>query len=145
MAQATITVRGNLGATPDFLPAKAADDGTVLQARLSAVVYESRRVRTPDGRWEDDPRGPVKAKIQLFGRNAEIVHRLGMQQGDPVIAGGTLTDPAAFVSPRDGEMDARTVINAAWLVFDSIRVEQRRTRDDSTDSGQSAAGPSMDA
>ena len=103
----------------------------------------SRRVRTPDGRWEDDPRGPVKAKIQLFGRNAEIVHRLGMQQGDPVIAGGTLADPAAFVSPRDGEMDARTVINAAWLVFDSIRVEQRRARDDSTDSGQSAAGPSM--
>ena len=68
-----------------------------------------------------------------------------MQQGDPVIAGGTLADPAAFVSPRDGEMDARTVINAVWLVFDSIRVEQRRTRDDSTDSSQSAAGPSMDA
>ena len=145
MAQATITVRGNLGATPDFLPAKTADDGTVLQARLSAVVYESRRVRTPERRWEDDPRGPVKTKVQLFGRNAEIVHRLGMQQGDPVIAGGTLTDPAAFVSPRDGEMDARTVINAAWLVFDSIRVEQRRIRDDSADSSQSAAGPSMDA
>ena len=144
MAQATITVRGNLGATPDFLPAKTADDGTVLQARLSAVVYESRRVRTPEGRWEDDPRGPVKTKVQLFGRNAEIVHRLGMQQGDPVIAGGTLGDPAAFVSPRDGEMDARTVINASWLVLDSIRVEQRHMRDDGNNSHSDTTGSGTD-
>lgn len=144
MAQATITVRGNLGATPDFFPAKTADDGTVLQARLSAVVYESRRVRTPEGRWEDDPRGPVKTKVQLFGRNAEIVHRLGMQQGDPVIAGGTLGDPTAFVSPRDGEMDARTVINASWLVFDSIRVEQRHMRDDGNNSHSDTTGSGTD-
>ena len=144
MAQSTIIVRGNLGATPDFLPAKTADDGTVLQARLSAVVYESRRVRTPEGRWEDDPRGPVKTKVQLFGRNAEIVHRLGMQQGDPVIAGGTLGDPAAFVRPRHGHLDARTVINASWLVFDSIRVEQRHMRDDGNNSHSDTTGSGTD-
>ncbi|OZG59885.1 hypothetical protein BLEM_2060 [Bifidobacterium lemurum] len=136
MAQTMITVRGNLGANPDFLPAKTAEDGTLMQAKLSATVYENRRVRLADGTWQDDPRGPLKTTIQLFGRTAETAHRLDMRQGDPVVAGGSLAEPAAFVSPKDGELAARTVITASWLSFDSIRLQQRKDNE-----GQRAVQP----
>lgn len=60
MPQTMLTVRGNLGANPDYLPEKTMEDGAILPSKLQAVVYENRRVRTADGGWTDDPRGPVK-------------------------------------------------------------------------------------
>ena len=129
MPQTMLTVRGNLGANPDYLPEKTMEDGVILPAKLQAVVYENRRVRTADGGWADDPRGPVKTTVQLFGNAADTVRRIDMRQGDPVIAGGNLADSAAFTSSRDGQPDARNVINAQWLVYDSILYQRRKERE----------------
>ena len=85
MPQTMLTVRGNLGANPDYLPEKTMEDGAILPSKLQAVVYENRRVRTADGGWTDDPRGPVKTTVQLFGNAADTVRRIDMRQGDPVI------------------------------------------------------------
>ena len=49
MPQTMLTVRGNLGANPDYLPEKTMEDGAILPSKLQAVVYENRRVRTADG------------------------------------------------------------------------------------------------
>ena len=38
MPQTMLTVRGNLGANPDYLPEKTTDDGTILPSKLQAVV-----------------------------------------------------------------------------------------------------------
>ena len=111
MPQTMLTVRGNLGANPDYLPEKTMEDGAILPSKLQAVVYENRRVRTADGGWTDDPRGPVKTR-----------------QGDPVIAGGSIAEPAAYASSKDGQPDARNVINAQWLVYDSILYQRRKER-----------------
>ena len=117
MPQTMLTVRGNLGANPDYLPEKTMEDGAILPSKLQAVVYENRRVRTADGGWTDDPRGPVKTTVQLFGNAADTVRRIDMRQGDPVIAGGSIAEP-----------DARNVINAQWLVYDSILYQRRKER-----------------
>lgn len=85
MPQTMLTVRGNLGANPDYLPEKTMEDGAILPSKLQAVVYENRRVRTADGGWTDDPRGPVKTTVQLFGNAADTVRRIDMRQGDPVL------------------------------------------------------------
>lgn len=114
MPQTMLTVRGNLGANPDYLPEKTMEDGAILPSKLQAVVYENRRVRTADGGWTDDPRGPVKTTVQLFGNAADTVRRIDMRQGDPVIAGGSIAEPAAYASSKDGQPDARNVINAQW-------------------------------
>ena len=87
MPQTMLTVRGNLGANPDYLPEKTMEDGAILPSKLQAVVYENRRVRTADGGWTDNPRGPVKTTVQLFGNAADTVRRIDMRQGAPVIAG----------------------------------------------------------
>ena len=92
------------------------------------MVYENRRVRTADGGWTDDPRGPVKTTVQLFGNAADTVRRIDMRQGDPVIAGGSIAEPAAYASSKDGQPDARNVINAQWLVYDSILYQRRKER-----------------
>lgn len=141
MPQAMLTVRGYLGANPDYLPEKTTDDGVMLPSKLQAVVYENRRVRTVDGSWADDPRGPVKTTVQLFGRAADTVHRIDMRQGDPVIAGGTLGEPSAFVSPKDGEMAGRNVINAQFLVFDSIIYQRRKDKVVQSRPSQPSMGP----
>ena len=44
MPQTMLTVRGNLGANPDYLPEKTMEDGAILPSKLQAVVYENRRV-----------------------------------------------------------------------------------------------------
>ena len=77
MPQTMLTVRGNLGANPDYLPEKTMEDGAILPSKLQAVVYENRRVRTADGGWTDNPRGPVKTTVQLFGNAADTVRRIG--------------------------------------------------------------------
>lgn len=128
MPQTMLTVRGNLGANPDYLPEKTMEDGAILPSKLQAVVYENRRVRTADGGWTDNPRGPVKATVQLFGNAADTVRRIDMRQGDPVIAGGSIAEPAAYASSKDGQPDARNVINAQWLVYDSILYQRRKER-----------------
>lgn len=128
MPQTMLTVRGNLGANPDYLPEKTMEDGAILPSKLQAVVYENRRVRTADGGWTDDPRGPVKTTVQLFGNAADTVRRIDMRQGDPVIAGGSIAEPAAYASSKDGQPDARNVINAQWLVYDSILYQRRKER-----------------
>lgn len=79
MPQTMLTVRGNLGANPDYLPEKTMEDGAILPSKLQAVVYENRRVRTADGGWTDDPRGPVKTTVQLFGNAADTVRRIDMR------------------------------------------------------------------
>lgn len=107
MPQTMLTVRGNLGANPDYLPEKTMEDGAILPSKLQAVVYENRRVRTADGGWTDDPRGPVKTTVQLFGNAADTVRRIDMRQGDPVIAGGSIAEPAAYASSKDGQPDAQ--------------------------------------
>ncbi|WP_241736879.1 hypothetical protein [Bifidobacterium dentium] len=145
MPQTMLTVRGNLGANPDYLPEKTTEDGATLPAKLHAVVYENRRVRGADGTWADDPRGPVKTTVQLFGNAADIVHRIDMRQGDPVIAGGGLADPAAFASPRDGQPDARNVINAQWLVYDTILYQRRKERAARRSADDAAPRPAEDA
>ena len=119
MPQTMLTVRGNLGANPDYLPEKTMEDGAILPSKLQAVVYENRRVRTADGGWTDDPRGPVKTTVQLFGNAADTVR---------LIAGGSLAEPAAYASSKDGQPDARNVINAQWLVYDSILYQRRKER-----------------
>lgn len=128
MPQTMLTVRGNLGANPDYLPEKTMEDGAILPSKLQAVVYENRRVRTADGGWTDDPRGPVKTTVQLFDNAADTVRRIDMRQGDPVIAGGSIAEPAAYASSKDGQPDARNVINAQWLVYDSILYQRRKER-----------------
>lgn len=100
MPQTMLTVRGNLGANPDYLPEKTMEDGAILPSKLQAVVYENRRVRTADGGWTDDPRGPVKTTVQLFGNAADTVRRIDMRQGDPVIAGGSIAEPPPTPAPR---------------------------------------------
>ena len=114
MPQTMLTVRGNLGANPDYLPEKTMEDGAILPSKLQAVVYENRRVRTADGGWTDDPRGPVKTTVQLFGNAADTVRRID--------------EPAAYASSKDGQPDARNVINAQWLVYDSILYQRRKER-----------------
>ena len=37
MPQTMLTVRGNLGANPDYLPEKTMEDGVILPAKLQAV------------------------------------------------------------------------------------------------------------
>lgn len=128
MPQTMLTVRGNLGANPDYLPEKTMEDGAILPSKLQAVVYENRRVRTADGGWTDNPRGPVKTTVQLFGNAADTVRRIDMRQGDPVIAGGSIAEPAAYASSKDGQPDARNVINAQWLVYGSILYQRRKER-----------------
>lgn len=103
-------------------------EAAILPSKLQAVVYENRRVRTADGGWTDDPRGPVKTTVQLFGNAADTVRRIDMRQGDPVIAGGSIAEPAAYASSKDGQPDARNVINAQWLVYDSILYQRRKER-----------------
>ena len=129
MVQALITARGYLAANPDYLPAKTAEDGSVMPPKLAATIYEQRSIRQADGAWIDDPRGPLKITAQLFGRTAETARRLEMRQGDPVIVAGNLADPDAFVSAKDGEPTARTVINARFICFDSIRLQNKRDRE----------------
>ena len=41
MPQTMLTVRGNLGANPDYLPEKTMEDGAILPSKLQAVVYEN--------------------------------------------------------------------------------------------------------
>lgn len=60
MPQTMLTVRGNLGANPDYLPEKTMEDGAILPSKLQAVVYENRRVRTADGGWTDDRADPSR-------------------------------------------------------------------------------------
>ena len=119
MPQTMLTVRGNLGANPDYLPEKTMEDGAILPSKLQAVVYENRRVRTADGGWTDDPRGPVKTTVQLFGNAADTVRRIDMRQGDPVIAGGSIAAAGRLRQPprATASLDARNVINAQWLVL----------------------------
>lgn len=66
--------------------------------------------------------------MQLFGNAADTVRRIDMRQGDPVIAGGSIAEPAAYASSKDGQPDARNVINAQWLVYDSILYQRRKER-----------------
>lgn len=128
MPQAMVVVRGNLGGNPDFLPAKVNDDGEGLPASLRMTVYEDRR-RLPagDGEWSEDPRGPVRVTVRLSGRGAELVHRIDLRQGDPVLAVGRLDDPDAFAT-RDGLPAARLVLRASVVTLDSMRLRQREER-----------------
>ncbi len=100
MPQTMLTVRGNLGANPDYLPEKTMEDGAILPSKLQAVVYENRRVRTADGGWTDDPRGPVKTTVQLFGNAADTVRRIDMRQGDPSSPAAASPSPPPTPAPR---------------------------------------------
>ena len=42
--------------------------------------------------------------------------------------GGGLLGTAAYASSKDGQPDARNVINAQWLVYDSILYQRRKER-----------------
>lgn len=144
MPQVMVVVRGNLGGNPDFLPAKVSDDGTGLPASLRMTVYEDRRrIPAADGEWSDDPRGPIRVTVRMSGRAAELVHRIDLRQGDPVVAVGRLDDPDAFVT-RDGAAAARLVVRASVVTLDSMRLRQREEHlaaTDTTDAGDAFADP----
>lgn len=133
MPQTQQVMRGNLAANPRFWPARAAEDGSRRSAYLEAIVYRNVPERDETGAIRHDEAGnvvyrePEKATVKFYGRTAEILHELDFRQGDPVVATGRLGQPDAFISQRDGQAYARTVINGETMQIDAIREAQRNS------------------
>lgn len=131
MPQTQQVMRGNLAANPRFWPARAAEDGSRRSAYLEAVIYRNMPERDESGAIRHDESGnvvyrePEKTTVKFYGRTAEILQGLDFRQGDPVVATGRLGQPDAFISQRDGQAYARTVINGETMQIDAIREAQR--------------------
>ena len=137
MPMTQTVVRGNLAVNPKFFPARTTDDGVQLQARLVATVYTNHPRYNKDGSLMRNEAGrvvyrdePEKTKINFFGRDAEILADLDLRQGDPVVVTGSLGEPEAFISERDGQAYARNVVKGSTMQIDAIRDAQRRAAQD---------------
>lgn len=124
------TMRGNLAADPTFMPAREATaDSPAKKAFAELQVYQNHRVQQPDGSWADSPRGPEKASVKFFGRDAELVNASSFRKGDPVCVAGSLGEPEAFTT-RDGNVRARNVIIGDTVCLDSMRVTAQALKGD---------------
>lgn len=151
MPQTQQVMRGNLAVNPKFFPAGRTEDGAQRRAYLEAVIYRSVPQRDRDGNVRRDQDGnvvygdPEKVTVKFWDRNAEILHGLDLRQGDPVVATGSLGQPDAYVSQRDGRAYARTVINGSTLQIDAIREAQRREAAETAASGLDRTAGAVDA
>ena len=127
MPQTMLTVKGQPRANPDYLPEK-----TMEGRRHPALQTPGGGLREPPRedrgrRLDGQPARAVKTTVQLFGNAADTVRHIDMRQGDPSSPAAASPEPAAYASSRTAS-PARNVINAQWLVYDSILYQRRKER-----------------
>lgn len=142
--RSVIMVRGNVGAAPDYFAAHNRPDGSMAQSKWSMCVYEQRRRLTAQGTYVPDPKGALKVTVQVFGAKADLLHRLDIRQGDPIVAWGSIADPAAYMT-RSGVPGARLVLTAEYVGFDTLRLQARADREQAQQSSGAAKPTAGDA